>query len=42
MDKNTDGKITMDEFTAACMGQDEITKMLTLKLLDIFVEGEAE
>jgi len=42
MDKNMDGKITMDEFTAACMGQDEITKMLTLKLLDIFVEGEAD
>merc|ERR1712106_489813 len=40
MDKNMDGKITLEEFLTACLGQEEITKMLTLKLVDIFVEDE--
>ena len=40
MDKDMDGKITLEEFLTACMGQEEITKMLTLKLVDIFVEDE--
>ena len=40
MDGNLDGKITIEEFISACKGDDEITKMLTLKLLDIFVEDD--
>ena len=40
MDKDMDGNITMEEFITACMGQEEITKMLTLKLVDIFVEDQ--
>eukprot|EP00091_Calanus_sinicus_P000100 TRINITY_DN10028_c0_g1_i1.p1 TRINITY_DN10028_c0_g1~~TRINITY_DN10028_c0_g1_i1.p1 ORF type:complete len:108 (-),score=45.30 TRINITY_DN10028_c0_g1_i1:84-407(-) len=40
MDKDSDGNITMEEFITACMGQDEITKMLTLKLVNIFVEDQ--
>ena len=38
MDKDKDGKVTLEEFINACMGQEEFSKMLTLKLLDIFVE----
>merc|ERR1711915_1010320 len=38
MDKDKDGKVTLDEFINACMGQEEFSRMLTLKLLDIFVE----
>lgn len=38
MDENQDGKITSDEFIKACMEKDEFTKMLTLKIIDIFVE----
>eukprot|EP00091_Calanus_sinicus_P002432 TRINITY_DN12473_c0_g1_i1.p1 TRINITY_DN12473_c0_g1~~TRINITY_DN12473_c0_g1_i1.p1 ORF type:complete len:194 (-),score=63.61 TRINITY_DN12473_c0_g1_i1:566-1147(-) len=39
MDKNHDGKVTLDEFIAACLGQEELSKMLTLKIIDIFVEN---
>merc|ERR1711915_217914 len=38
MDKDKDGKVTLDEFINACMGQEEFSRVLTLKLLDIFVE----
>ena len=38
MDENQDGKITSEEFIKACMEKDEFTKMLTLKIIDIFVE----
>merc|ERR1712236_195321 len=41
MDKNQDGKVTNDEFIKACMGQEEFSKMLALKVIDIFVEDEA-
>ena len=41
MDRDSDGKITNEEFISACMDQEEITKMLTLKLVDIFVEERA-
>ena len=40
MDQDMDGKITLEEFIAACIGQQEITKMLTLKLVDIFIEDQ--
>ena len=38
MDEDQDGKITEEEFIKACMEKDEFTKMLTLKIIDIFVE----
>ena len=38
MDENQDGKVSCDEFVKACMERDEFTKMLTLKIIDIFVE----
>jgi len=38
MDKNKDGKVTMEEYITACLNQDEITNLMTLKMIDIFVE----
>lgn len=42
MDKDEDGKITKDEFVSACLGQEQFSKMLALKIIDIFVEDDAE
>ena len=39
MDKDKDGKVTLDEFIAACLGQEEFSKMLVLKNIEIFVEN---
>jgi len=41
MDKDQDGKVTTSEFIAACTGQEEFSKMLALKVIDIFVEDDA-
>jgi Ca2+-binding EF-hand superfamily protein len=38
MDKDKDGKVSREEFVSACMGQQEISKMLALKVVDIFVD----
>ena len=38
MDKDKDGKVSQEEFVSACMGQQEISKMLALKVGDIFVD----
>eukprot|EP00092_Neocalanus_flemingeri_P038041 GFUD01041410.1.p1 GENE.GFUD01041410.1~~GFUD01041410.1.p1 ORF type:complete len:195 (+),score=70.16 GFUD01041410.1:44-628(+) len=38
MDKDKDGKVSKDEFVSACMGQEEISKMLALKVVNIFVD----
>ena len=38
MDKDKDGKVSQAEFVSACMGQQEISKMLALKVVDIFVD----
>ena len=40
MDKNEDGKVSLDEFTAACMGREEFSKMLAVKVIDIFVDDD--
>merc|ERR1719466_457111 len=40
MDKDEDGKVTSEEFITACLNQEEFSKMLTIKVLDIFVEDE--
>ena len=34
MDENQDGKITSEEFIKACMEKDELSKLLTLKIID--------
>ena len=39
MDKDQDGKVTLEEFIAACLGQEEVSKMLALKIIEIFVEN---
>jgi len=41
MDKDEDGKVSTAEFIAACMGQEEFSKMLAIKVIDIFVEEDA-
>ena len=33
-----DGKITVEEFTSACLRQEEISKLLAIKIIDIFVQ----
>merc|ERR1711890_95134 len=38
MDADGDGKITEREFVSACLSHDELSKMLALKIIDIFVE----
>merc|ERR1712179_749655 len=40
IDKDADGKITCSEFTTACLSQEKISKMLALKVIDIFVEED--
>merc|ERR1712179_83818 len=40
MDADGDGKITEREFISACLSQDELSKMLALKVIDIFVEED--
>jgi Ca2+-binding EF-hand superfamily protein len=40
MDKDEDGKITTEEFVNACLGQEQFSKMLALKIIDIFVDDE--
>merc|ERR1712226_272340 len=40
MDKDADGKITCSEFTTACLSQEKVSKMLALKVIDIFVEED--
>jgi len=40
MDADGDGKITMEEFISACLSQDELSKLLALKIIDIFVEED--
>merc|ERR1712142_991498 len=38
MDKNEDGKVSLDEFKTACLGREEFSKMLAIKVIDIFVD----
>jgi len=42
MDKDEDGKITTEEFVNACLGQEQFSKMLALKIIDIFVEDSEQ
>ena len=38
MDKNRDGAVTIEEFVSTCIGQAEITQLLALKAIEIFVD----
>jgi len=38
MDEDGNGTVTLDEFTAACLAQDEFSKLLALKVCDIFLD----
>ena len=38
MDKDDDGKISLSEFTSACLSQEEFSKLLAIKVIDIFVD----
>merc|ERR1711887_99557 len=40
MDKNMDGKVTIAEFIEACLGQEVFSKMLALKVTEIFIEDD--
>ena len=40
MDKDEDGKVTLQEFTTACLNQEAFTKVLAIKAIDIFVDDE--
>merc|ERR1711910_138447 len=40
MDKDEDGKITTEEFVTAVLSHEEFSKMLAIKVIDIFVEDE--
>jgi Ca2+-binding EF-hand superfamily protein len=40
MDKNANGKISAEEFVTACMAQDSFSKLLAIKIMDIFVDDE--
>ena len=42
MDEDNDGRVSQAEFIKACLDRDEISKMLTLKIIDIFVEDGAD
>ena len=42
MDADQDGKVTSAEFIAALHGQEEFSKMLALKVIDIFVGKDTE
>ena len=38
MDSNEDGKVTLEEFVKACLSQKKFSTMLTLKIIEVFVD----
>ena len=38
MDENEDGEISQEEFTNACLAQKKFSRMLTLKIIEMFLE----
>ena len=38
MDTNNDGEISEEEFIKACLSQKKMSKKLTLKIIDIFLQ----
>ena len=41
MDKDGDGKVSLAEFQSACLGREEFSKMLAVKVIDIFVDEDS-
>lgn len=39
MDVNKDGKVTSEEFVTAVLGQEQYSKLLTLEIMNIFIDG---
>jgi len=37
MDTDSDGRVTQEEFVKACLNQETISKMLALKVIDVFI-----
>jgi len=42
MDENGDGRITLEEYIKACLEKEEFSKMLTLKIIDIFIDEDSD
>lgn len=40
MDEDKDGKIKLEEYINACLNKDELSKVLTVKIIDIFIDDE--
>ena len=40
MDINGNGRVSQEEFVRACLSQESISKMLALKVIDVFVGKE--
>ena len=40
MDTNADGRVSQEEFIRACLSHETISKMLALKVIDVFVGNE--
>ena len=38
MDADSDGRVTEEEFVRACVGHKKFSKMLALKLIDLFTQ----
>ena len=38
MDDDKDGKIKLEEYINACLNKDELSKVLTVKIIDIFID----
>ena len=41
MDKNEDGKVTLEEFRTACLAKEDFSRMLAIKVIDIFVDEDS-
>jgi len=42
MDKDDDGKVTEAEFINACLAQEQFSKLLAMKIIDIFLENNSK
>ena len=42
MDRDGDGVVSLQEFITACLGKREISRLLALKIIDIFCEEDTE
>ena len=42
MDEDKDGKIKLEEYISACQNTKKLSKLLTLKIIDIFIDEDEE